>query len=104
MLDVVGVNTMRGQLVIGECKWGNAPVDESVLRELVEKSARQVIPAGREWQVYFLAFARSGFNAAALAYADEINRSLPAGSNWKCVGMRLLDLDQVDRDLIAWSR
>lgn len=102
-VDVVGVNRMNGQLVIGECKWENKPAEVEVLRDLVEKRARHVIPKERIWQVYFIGFSRNGFSADAAAYAKEVNRNPLSGKNWRSVGMRLIDLKQIDEDLNSWS-
>lgn len=54
-------------------------------------------------QVFFVGFSRSGWTDAAQAYAAELQDRPPAGRNWTCAGMRLLDLTQVDDDLTAWS-
>ncbi len=102
-VDVVGVNRMNGQLVIGECKWENKPAEVDVLRDLVEKRARHVIPKERNWQVYFIGFSRNGFSADALAYANEVNRYPLSGKNWRSLGMRLIDLEQIDEDLNSWT-
>jgi uncharacterized protein len=101
-VDVVGVNRMNGQLVIGECKWENKPIDVNVLRDLVEKRARYVIPNERNWQIYFIGFSRKGFSEDAVTYANEVNHNPLSGKNWHSVGMRLIDLEQIDDDLNSW--
>jgi hypothetical protein len=74
----------------------------SVLRELVDKTA-EIVPTEGKWKVYYLGFARNGWMAEAQQYANEMgNKSLP-GDNWQAVGMRLLDLKQVDQDLADWT-
>ncbi|MEJ2601378.1 MAG: ATP-binding protein [Anaerolineales bacterium] len=102
-VDVVGVNRMNGHLVLGECKWENKPTEVNALRGLVEKRAKYVIPKERKWQVYFMGFSRKGFSEEAAAYANEVNRNPLSGKNWRSVGMRLIDLEQVDKDLSLWS-
>ena len=101
-VDVVGVNFMEKTLILGECQWSAAAVERPVLSGLVEKAA-QVVPAQGNWRVYFLGFARCGWNSAARDYSAEIERSPLQGGNWRSVGMRLLDLQQVDDDLSAWG-
>ena len=58
-----------------------------------------MIPTHGDWKVIYLGFSRSGWTRQALAYQDEINRSHPSGSNWRTIGMHLLDLDQFERGL-----
>jgi len=100
-VDVVGVNSMEKTLVLGECKWGPEPSGRSVLTDLVEKTA-EVVPSQGQWQVYYLGFARAGWTAASHAFAQEVTSAPPSGKNWRALGMRLLDLPQVDQDLAAW--
>jgi hypothetical protein len=102
-VDVVGINRMEKTLVLGECKWTLEAVDRKVLVELVEKKAAQVIPDQGKWRVHFLGFSRSGWTNGALAYQDEANARPAAGGNWQSVGLRLLTLDDVDKDLAEWS-
>ena len=102
-VDVVGINTMKKHLVLGECKWLRERGKAAVLQELVEKKASRVVPTSGNWQVFFLGFSREGWNENALEYARNIARSRPAEANWQIQGMRLLSLDDVDTDLHAWA-
>ena len=101
-IDVAGINRMGKTLILGECKWGQTASERPVLSSLIDRAAR-LVPALGEWQVYFLGFARSGWTNGAHAYRDEVERTPPSGKNWRSAGMRLLDLEQVDRDLESWS-
>ena len=100
-VDVVGVNSMAKTLVLGECKWGPEPSGRSVLTDLVEKTA-EIVPSQGQWQVYYLGFARAGWTPASHAFAQEIASTPPTGKNWRALGVRLLDLTQVDHDLGRW--
>ena len=100
-VDVVGVNSMAKTLALGECKWGPEPSGRSVLTELVDKTA-EVVPSQGQWQVFYLGFARAGWTDASHAFAQEVASVPPTGKNWRALGMRLLDLTQVDQDLGAW--
>ena len=102
-VDVVGINTMKKHLVLGECKWLRERGKAAILQELVEKKAARVVPASGNWQVFFLGFSREGWNENALEYARNIAQSSPAGANWQIQGMRLLSLEDVDADLHAWA-
>lgn len=98
-VEVAGIDVLGKVIFLSECRWNTEPVDQEVMAELVEAKAPRLIPGIGHWRVVFLGFARSGWNSQALAYRDEINRQPPEGGNWRTIGMYLLDLDQVDRDL-----
>lgn len=102
-VDVAGISLMKNHLILGECKWLKERGKAVVLQELVEKKASLVVPGGGQWQVFFLGFSREGWNQSALEYVRDLSRSLPCGPNWKCVGIRLLSLEDVDRDLQDWA-
>ena len=102
-VDVVGINTMKKHLILGECKWIRERGKASILQELVEKKAPKVVPTSGSWQVFFLGFSREGWNENAVEYARNIARVQPAGTNWQILGMRLLTLDDVDTDLYGWA-
>ncbi|HNT26455.1 MAG TPA: DUF234 domain-containing protein [Anaerolineales bacterium] len=102
-VDVVGINRMEKTLILGECKWTLEAVERKVLAELVQQKAARVVPGQGHWRVYFLGFSRSGWTNGALAYQEEINSHPVEGENWISAGMRLLSLEDVDRDLTEWS-
>jgi uncharacterized protein len=101
-VDVVGINTMKKHLVLGECKWLRERGKAAILQELVEKKAPRVVPSSGTWQVFFLGFSREGWNENAVEYAQNVVQTHPAGANWQIQGMRLLSLDDVDVDLHTW--
>jgi AAA+ ATPase superfamily predicted ATPase len=101
-VDVVGVNSMEKMLVLGECKWGVQPVGRRVLADLLDKTGEITPPQG-DWQVYYLGFARAGWTEQSMALAQELTASKATGKNWRVVGVKLLDLSQVDQDLGVWS-
>jgi uncharacterized protein len=102
-IDVVGINTMKKHLILGECKWIRERGKANVLEELIEKKATRLIPTTGNWRVFFLGFSREGWNEHAEAYARNIVRSLPAQPNWQIEGVRLLTLEEVDQDLRKWA-
>jgi hypothetical protein len=101
-VDVVGVNFMEKTLILGECKWERQPIDVDVLRKLIEKTEK-VIPSEGQWRVYYLGFARNGWTAEALRFADSLKKTETGGLNWQAVGMLLRTLEQLDAELDAWS-
>ena len=102
-IDVAGINRMEKTMILGECKWTLEAVERKVMRELVEEKTAKVIPEQGRWKVYFLGFSRSGWSSGATIYQDEINRHPVSGANWVSVGMKLLNLEDVDNDLHKWS-
>lgn len=70
-VDVVAVNWSTRQILLGECKWGEQPVNSQIVRELIERKTpllKRDLPDGDEgWQVFYALFARVGFTAAAAA-------------------------------------
>lgn len=102
-VDVVGMSSMEKTLILGECKWTLSPVDREVLSRLVEDKTDKIVPTHGNWRVYYLGFSRSGWTSEAMAYLKKIEVNKPSGQNWQAVGMRLVDLKQVDRDLEKWS-
>ena len=102
-VDVVGINTMKKHLILGECKWIRERGKATILHELVEKKASKVVPTSGNWQVFFLGFSREGWNENAVEYARNIAQAHLAGANWQIQGMRLLTLEDVDTDLHGWA-
>ena len=51
-----------------------------------------------------LGFSRSGWSSSAESYATTSQQTPPTGKNWICSGVRLLDINQIDTDLVAWSQ
>jgi len=101
-VDVVGINPMEKTLVLGECKWGPQLMGRNVLVDLVNKSA-EIVPKQGQWRILYVGFARAGWSEPAHQYAQELKRTQPTGSNWRCVDMQLVDLKQVDTDLARWT-
>lgn len=102
-VDVVGINSMEKTIFLGECKWQDRPVSRSVLRQLVEKTG-EIVPKRGQWRVFYLGFARDGWTEASEEYAVEMSATEMQGDNWHVVGMRLLNLNQIDADLHDWIR
>jgi uncharacterized protein len=102
-IDVAGINRMEKTMILGECKWTLGVSRREVIAELIEEKTAKIVPDQGKWRVYFLGFARSGWTSAALTFQDEINRKPVSGENWVSAGMRLLTLEDIDRDLANWS-
>ena len=94
---------MEKTLVLGECKWTLSPVDRDILVSLVEEKTAHIVPKQGYWRIYYLGFSRSGWTKEALNYQRLLSTRREPDRNWQVVGMRLLDLKQVDLDLETWS-
>lgn len=103
-VDVVGINSMEKTLMLGECKWTTTPNDRKSIAVLIEEKAAKIVPKRGKWKVFFLGFSRGGWTSGALAYHNLINRQPVIDSNWVSTGMRLIELNQLDRDLKKWTR
>lgn len=101
-VDVVGINSMEKTLILGECKWSPKTMDRDVVETLVRKT-NEFVPTEGRWRVYYLGFARGGWNGEAISFANELGRARVEGDNWKAAGASLMDLSQVDQDLNEWS-
>ncbi len=103
-IDVAGINSMDKTLILGECKWTATPNDRRPVADLIESKAPKLIPKRGRWKVFFLAFSRGGWTAGARAYEDQISKQPVSGANWTSTGLHLVELDQLDQDLIRWTR
>lgn len=94
---------MKKHLILGECKWIKERGKAAILKDLIERKTAKVVPSSGKWQVYFLGFSREGWNENAAEYARKQSQILPSGKNWQMQGIRLLTLDDVDKDLSEWA-
>jgi hypothetical protein len=78
-------------------------MDRDVLEGLFQKTEEFVSLEGH-WRIYYLGFARGGWTLEARLFAGTFGKSKVQGQRWHAVGMRLLDLAQVDQDLADWSK
>jgi hypothetical protein len=101
-VDVVGINLMEKTLILGECKWSPKAMEQDVLEALVQKTA-EFVPSEGHWRIYYLGFARGGWQREAQSFAKMFGKAKVKGENWQAIGMSLLDLDGVDQDLKDWS-
>jgi hypothetical protein len=83
-VDVVAVNWMEKEILLGDAKWSHDPAGRRIVTELVDKAPR-VVPE-EDWTVRYDVFARAGFTVPARAAAEEH-------------GVLLVDLERLDRDL-----
>ena len=101
-LDLVGIDQPSNTLVVGNTLWREKPQDVSVIYQFLQ-DAHTVIPKDENWQVHFTLFASGGWTNNAAQDAERIINSGPKDVAWNVASVRLLDLQEVDRDLALWS-
>ena len=101
-VDVVGLNSMEKTLVLGECKWSPKQIGQDVMTGLIAKTV-SVVPKVGKWHVFYLGFARGGWTQGAGEFAQAVTAKPPKGDNWDAEGMRLVDLQHIDEDLVRWE-
>jgi hypothetical protein len=89
-VDVVAINWRTKDILLGECKWGQAPVGRDVIQALFNKTSK-VLPGSATWRVHYAFFARQGFTEAAQTLAAEHKALLVA-------------LPQIEADMQRWLR
>ena len=88
-------------MVLGACVWNDEPADVDLIQELAKRTSA-IVPKGETWSVYYLGFAANGWKDGAAEQADQIIQTTAKGKLWQSVGVRLLDLNEVDEDLSRW--
>ena len=101
MIDVVGIDKEKRNLVLGACSWGQMQPDLEMITALAKKTAT-IVPEGGEWSVYYLGFAQNAWAAEAEKQAAEIVETAAKQKPWQVAGVRLLDLQVVSSDLANW--
>lgn len=101
-IDITGINTRERTLLLGECKWLQAPAGRGTLSALLNKTS-QVVPANGRWKVMLMGFSRQGWTQPAINLAEEIASQAIEGDNWQIVATQLVDLSRVDSDFIRWE-
>ena len=104
MIDVVGIDTASKSLIIGDCFWGDDPIDSKAVAKLVRKTST-ILPEHEGWRVYYLIFAANGWSAKAESQAQALIQKATsrARKSWETVGIRMVSLEQVSSDLDRWS-
>jgi hypothetical protein len=103
-IDVAGISESATSLVLGDCFWTEGPLGVSVVEELVQKTATIVPKNEQMWSVYYVVFSAQGWTEEAKQQAEEmIADGVGRRKRWHPVGIKLIDLAELDADLIRWS-
>lgn len=101
-IDIFGIDEAKRTLVLGYCFWGNEPVEPALLIEqLINRDVITMLPKGK-WSVYFVGFSSSGW-LDTLTVDDLLQEAAKVSRKWDPVGVRLLDVNEVDADLYRWA-
>jgi AAA+ ATPase superfamily predicted ATPase len=102
-LDVVGVDFDAQTLVVGNALWMQ-PGEAENIQDVVRRTSA-IIPQEGEWQVYYVGFSAQGWTEDAVEQAEELIASAGGRGRrkWHAIGIRLLDLEEIDRDLSKWT-
>ena len=93
--------------MLGTCHWEEDAVGIDKIESLLSHT-RQIIPDSddnEEWKIYYIGFSARGWTAEARAKAEKsVMNSKPTRGKlrWQPVGIRLLDLPEVDANLQEW--
>jgi hypothetical protein len=98
--DVAAMEEDEGEFLLGDCQWAGNPPSPARLEELLDRAER-ILPRGRSWRLNLLGFSRTGWGQAdAQAVQALVWRR---GPNWEVVAARVLNLQDIDRDLVRWA-
>ena len=104
-IDVVGISEAENSLVLGDCYWQEEPVGPEVIEELMQKTSIMVPKTNQMWSVYYVMFSACGWTDEAheLAAQPVSDSQSSRRKRWQSVGIRLVDLKELDEDLMRWS-
>ena len=102
-IDVAGISDANQSLVLGDCYWRQRPMGLEAVEELLQKTPNIIPKKGDQWSVYYTLFSAGGWTDEARARADNLLTEVVRRKRWQPIGIRLLDLKEVDDDLGRWS-
>ena len=105
-IDVVGIDESNRSIVVGSCYWQTESLDFGLIQEMVKRS-QVILSADRsDYSVYYLGFSAVGWSDEVKGQAEKYVATLGSGrvkTSWHPSGIRLLSLDEIDRDLTRWA-
>jgi AAA+ ATPase superfamily predicted ATPase len=109
-VDVVAINWMTHDILLGECKWGSDRGDWQVVRELIETKTPLVLKdlpsEGAGWKVHYAVFARNGFTPAAQDQLQKVGglaidlKDLDAALGQVC--LKMVDSKNIADRTMSW--
>ncbi len=104
-VDVVGISEEERTLVLGCALWRNAQGQIEHIQELINQTSL-IIPKSEEWRVYYIGFSANGWAGDVQKRAQSLLENEKKGRSrirWQFEGVRLVDLETVDKNLAEWS-
>ena len=77
-------------------------MDITVVEELVQKTSKIMPKGDRVWSVFYTVFSANGWTKEAKEKAQQLTAQSQS-KRWQVNGIRLIDLEELDADLIRWS-
>jgi AAA+ ATPase superfamily predicted ATPase len=104
MVDVVGLDKESKSIVLGDCYWREEPAGLESIQDLVRKTG-SALPDNDAWNVYYVIFSASGWTTEAEEKAQSVIDAAASRRrrSWCPVGIRLVDLNTLDKDLDRWA-
>ena len=104
-IDVVGISEAEKSIILGCALWRDEPGTLQEIQDVIRLTGN-VIPKTEDWQVYFVCFSANGWTQEAVDQAESLlieEKRSRSRIRWQFVGVRLLNLEEVDHDLVSWS-
>ncbi len=102
-IDVAGLSEEHKSLVLGDCFWQEGPAGLEAVENLIRKTSQIVPKKSDSWSIYYVIFSAGGWTKEAKSRAEEVMKEASRRRRWQPVGIRLIDLKEVDSDLVRWS-
>lgn len=105
-VDLCSIDRIECSLVLATCLWNDRPAGLATLAEMIAQTGL-VVPEDdeRTWNVYYIGFSTTGWEEGVQASCESLANSQAEGHNrWRSMGVRLLDLNDVDASLQQWAR
>lgn len=104
-IDVVGISETEKSIILGCALWRDEPGRLNDIQEVIRLTGN-VIPKTEDWKVHYVCFSANGWTQDAMNQAESLlveEKGSRSRIRWEFTGIRLLDLNEVDHDLIEWS-
>lgn len=104
-IDLVGIHEKDKSLLLASCLWGQTQSAAKALSKLIKRTSA-ILPTDEKWSVHYLVFSSDGWSKKAHKEAKHLVSESQSGRTsrkWDAIGVRLLDLSEVDTDLGQWS-
>ncbi len=102
-IDVAGIDSEQRSLAIGDCYWSEEQAGLDKVEELIRKTTHIVPKKSDSWSIYYVLFSANGWTQEAINKSEKLMKEVGRRRRWRPIGIRLLDLKEVDSDLVRWS-